>query len=88
MSIIKVDLNKCVGCRSCELACSYHHKKLFLPEISSIKIHFDSQYNIDVSILDSCDCKSNPPCVKICPTEAISSVMEKDFINTNITITD
>jgi len=77
MSIIKVDLSRCVGCRSCELACSYHHRKVFLPEISSIHIYFDSQYNIDVSILDSCDCKSNPPCVKICPTKAILFVTKK-----------
>jgi anaerobic carbon-monoxide dehydrogenase iron sulfur subunit len=72
MSKIKVNnINKCVGCRSCELACSFHHQKVFLPEISSIRVLFDSQYNIQLSILDSCDCEKDPPCVKICPTKAI-----------------
>lgn len=30
--------NNCTGCRSCELACSFHHKKKFQPETSSIKV--------------------------------------------------
>lgn len=28
----------CAGCRSCQIACSYHHKGVFSPSISSIKI--------------------------------------------------
>ena len=71
MAKIEVDRNRCVGCRSCELACSYHHQKVFLPELSSIRIHFDPQYNIQVSLLDSCDCEVSPPCMEICPIGAI-----------------
>lgn len=29
---------KCTGCRSCEIACSYHHKKIFSRRIASIKV--------------------------------------------------
>ena len=29
---------KCVGCRTCEIACSYHHKKIFCRRISSIEV--------------------------------------------------
>lgn len=35
--IIK-DTRFCTGCRSCELACSYHHRKIFSPSISSISV--------------------------------------------------
>jgi Fe-S-cluster-containing hydrogenase component 2 len=28
----------CGGCRTCEMACSFHHKREFNPAISSIKI--------------------------------------------------
>jgi Fe-S-cluster-containing hydrogenase component 2 len=28
----------CVGCRTCEIACSYHHKGVFMPSVSSIEI--------------------------------------------------
>jgi len=29
---------KCVGCRSCEIACSYHHQKIFSRKKSSIEV--------------------------------------------------
>lgn len=29
---------KCVGCRSCEIACSYHHRKNFSRKIASIEV--------------------------------------------------
>lgn len=35
---IIVYTEKCVGCRTCEIACSYHHRKVFSRKIASIKI--------------------------------------------------
>jgi Fe-S-cluster-containing hydrogenase component 2 len=32
------DMPLCGGCRTCEMACSFHHKKEFDPSISSIRI--------------------------------------------------
>ena len=32
------DMKSCGGCRTCELACSFHHEKNFNPKISSLKI--------------------------------------------------
>lgn len=72
MRKIIVNKDKCVGCRSCELACSFHHEQIFLPEIASIRIFFDSNFNLDIKILDNCDCEKSPPCIKLCPTQAIS----------------
>ena len=31
----------CTGCRTCEIACSYHHQGVFSPDISSIEIKSD-----------------------------------------------
>ena len=32
------DMPSCGGCRTCEMACSFHHKKEFIPSLSSIKV--------------------------------------------------
>ncbi len=31
-------MTSCGGCRTCEMACSFHHKGEFIPSLSSIKI--------------------------------------------------
>jgi len=35
---MKIDMPSCGGCRTCEIACSFHHKEEFNPAASSIKI--------------------------------------------------
>ena len=32
------DMPSCGGCRTCELACSFHHTQEFVPSISSLKV--------------------------------------------------
>ena len=32
------DMASCGGCRTCELACSFHHTKEFIPSVSSLKV--------------------------------------------------
>ncbi len=32
------EMPSCGGCRTCEMACSFHHRGEFIPAISSIKI--------------------------------------------------
>lgn len=72
--MIKVDISKCVGCCTCELVCSYHHKQCYNPIFSSIRINFKDNYDIDITISDTCDFrgKEKPLCVKFCPVNAIS----------------
>jgi len=68
--MIKVDINKCVGCCICEIICSYHHKGYFDPNFSSIQVIFKNNYDISINLLDTCDCNNrdeDPPCVKMCP---------------------
>ena len=35
---MKFDMPTCGGCRTCELACSYHHTGEFIPAVSSLKV--------------------------------------------------
>ena len=35
---VVIHTEKCTGCRSCEMACSYHHRKVFSRSLSSIEI--------------------------------------------------
>lgn len=35
---MKFDMRSCGGCRTCEIACSFHHNEEFNPATSSIKI--------------------------------------------------
>lgn len=35
---MKFDMPSCGGCRTCEIACSFHHTGEFVPAVSSLKI--------------------------------------------------
>ncbi len=75
--LIAVDVNKCLGCHSCELGCAVEHsqsKHLFsailekpLPQNRVIVEHCD-----DTNIPLQCRHCEDPPCAKVCPTQAIS----------------
>jgi len=71
MSLV-IDKKKCVGCRTCELACSFYHVKEFCPENSNIRIFFTDDGDIEI---DSSKCNYSgedmPLCVKFCPTKAL-----------------
>ena len=73
--MIIVNTEVCSGCRTCELACSFHHKGVFSPDTSSIKVSRDNQNgNIELSIDSTCDsCKgeTRPLCVEYCVYEAL-----------------
>ncbi|RLB01879.1 MAG: hypothetical protein DRG83_09415, partial [Deltaproteobacteria bacterium] len=36
--LLKISENKCTACKACELACSFHHRRVFKPQIASIAI--------------------------------------------------
>ncbi|KUO42973.1 MAG: hypothetical protein APU95_02465 [Hadesarchaea archaeon YNP_N21] len=72
---------KCVGCRACELICSYHHRKVFWPSIASIKVTNLGKGKYSVRVFgenhgkrikcDNCEGEDFPLCVEICPAEVI-----------------
>ena len=75
---IKYNPKACYGCRSCELACSFHHKKLFSPELSSVKVLTSMRTGEITRAIDStcdlCEGEEQPLCVKYCLYGALKEV--------------
>ncbi|MDD3655891.1 MAG: hypothetical protein PHI72_03900 [Atribacterota bacterium] len=74
--IIKRNANLCYYCKSCQLACSFHHTRTFWPEKSSIKIYRnpvsgEAEWRI-MSTCDQCSEEEIPLCVKYCSYGALS----------------
>ena len=70
---IDVKMEKCTGCKLCELACSAVKTGAFNPRQSRIKVCLKGIPEIPVPIiLDTCDyCFGNPACVQFCLPKAI-----------------
>ena len=72
---IIADASKCIGCRTCEVACVVSHQenqdcaaltpKTFLPRIHVIK-------GVNVSTATACRQCEDAPCANVCPNGAIS----------------
>lgn len=61
---------KCVGCRTCELVCSFGHTQQFNPTLSNVTV-FDYEEEV-VSVPVMCLQCDEAPCLKVCPVGAIS----------------
>jgi len=68
--VIAIDVAACTGCRRCQLACSFHHGKVFSPELSSIRVAGNNRTaEIKLSIGATCDlCRGEErlQCVSSC----------------------
>lgn len=82
---------KCTGCKTCEIACSYHHSKTFCPQIASIEIRRREHagefgialYHYAQNKHLACDCPSGDEfCFKYCPV--ISREELKDILRGKI----
>lgn len=74
---MKYQMSSCGGCRTCEIACSFHHRGEFIPSISSLKI-LDNTDEPGYSVLiaedqdgqnlacDGCKDLDVPLCVEYC----------------------
>ena len=71
------DLPNCAGCRTCEMACAFHHTEEFEPTVSSIKIvDKDGQNGFIICLFeqgdghaipcDRCEDLESPLCVQYC----------------------
>jgi len=74
---MKYDMATCGGCRTCEIACSYHHAGVFHPSTSSIKILTKNDgkgYHVvllemDEDVSKACDLCAEldvPVCIEVC----------------------
>jgi len=75
MNYIRVDKDKCVACRLCELICSVGHEDEFNPKKALLKVDIDFPVPGKAVVCRQCE---NPLCVEACPTEALTK--EKDFV--------
>jgi len=91
------DTECCTGCRTCEMACSYHHKGIFCPNLSSIEIidkpkelYFGITFHMypDNGHLacDGCEGLEEPMCIKYCNALARNEL--KEIISTLRTAKD
>ena len=66
-----VDKTRCMGCRICELTCSFHFHQVFNPERARIRIFFKDDGQLDIRVSSSCSCRDPAPCIRACPVEAL-----------------
>jgi len=86
------DMQTCGACRTCEIACSYHHTGEFKPSASSIKIldKKDESPGHLVMLIEECDGQSMPCdgcqgleealCVESCESKEILQGMIKEYL--------
>lgn len=68
--ILMISPDKCTGCRTCEMACSFKHEQEFNPTLSRVTNLTWEKEGISVPVMCmQCD---NAACMKICPVKAIS----------------
>jgi len=68
--ILVVYPEKCAGCHTCELMCSFEHKKVFNPRLSAVTVvDFEAARTAVPIMCMQCD---EACCLKVCPVNAIS----------------
>ena len=88
---MKYNMPSCGGCRSCELACSFHHTGNFEPSVSSlIVIDKEDSHGFTIELLDkqrdnryACDgCKDldEPICLEWCKKREDLEKYLKNFL--------
>jgi len=68
--VLKIDYQKCTGCRLCELVCSVVHDGISNPARSSIKVMKWESEGLYIPM--SCQQCEDAPCMVACPVKAIS----------------
>ncbi len=67
--VLAFDIDKCTGCRICEMVCALEKGEGCNPEKARIKIVRVDEFGLDVpGICQHCE---DPPCMDVCPVEAI-----------------
>ncbi|HIR68859.1 MAG: 4Fe-4S dicluster domain-containing protein [Oscillospiraceae bacterium] len=70
MKQLVVKPEKCIGCRTCELVCSFGHYQKFSPRLSNITVLEYEAATLAVPVV--CQQCEDASCMKVCPVHAIS----------------
>lgn len=91
---MKHDMPSCGGCRTCEMACSFHHTGEYTPSVSSIKI-LEKESGAGYFVLiteksgpegfacDLCAGLARPLCIQVCREENDLADILKKFAPQN-----
>jgi ferredoxin len=77
--VTQVALDRCTGCRACELVCSFRATGTFWPQASAIQVaqlYQDPGVRFDLTVdPESCDLCAGEPvprCLEACPRSVLS----------------
>jgi carbon-monoxide dehydrogenase iron sulfur subunit len=76
---LTIDPLKCTGCGACEQACALKHEHTDNVEKSRIRIIHSSDGS-RFSLPSTCQHCENPPCLAVCPQEAIYRDLRSDGV--------
>jgi Fe-S-cluster-containing hydrogenase component 2 len=68
--VLRIDYEKCTGCRLCELVCSVKHDQVSNPMRSRIRVMKWEHEGVYIPMV--CQQCEDAPCVKGCPVKALS----------------
>ena len=86
------DMPACGACRTCEIVCSYHHRGLFNPSVSSLRI-LDKEKGPGFSVLfieeeegqrlpcDGCRGQEEPLCMEVCKEKEELGNMISEYLD-------
>lgn len=76
--VLKIDYQKCTGCRLCELVCSVSHHGVSNPSRSRIKVVKWESEGLYVPM--TCQQCEDAPCISVCPVKATSRDETDGFV--------
>lgn len=71
---LKILSERCIGCKSCELACSLANEGVMNPSISRIRAitFLEGKYRLPYNLVTTCRQCADAPCLSSCPVDALS----------------
>jgi Fe-S-cluster-containing hydrogenase component 2 len=76
--VLKIDYQKCTGCRLCELVCSVSHHGVSNPARSRIKVVKWESEGLYVPV--TCQQCEDAPCISVCPVKATARDEETGYV--------
>jgi Fe-S-cluster-containing hydrogenase component 2 len=68
--ILMINPEKCIGCRTCEVICSFSKTEKFNPQNSAVSVISYDEAAVSVPMM--CMQCEDPSCMKVCPVGAIA----------------